>query len=145
MNFSNGFLLFCWKIKCESSFTVKIPKQEEHISNDDGRRIRHMELSYSSNLSEVMINDIFLRELVVDFFVMLLVSVSMESVLMFFFNHFHQVCGLLPPPPPLLPLQDAKEGRIDVAKNHSCFCSVHCHEPTKEHSKQTEEDNILFD
>ena len=55
VNFSNGFLLFCWKIKCESSFTVKIPKQEEHISNDDGRRIRHMELSYSSNLSEVMI------------------------------------------------------------------------------------------
>ena len=49
------FLLFCWKIKCESSFTVKIRKQEEHISHDDGRRIRHMELSYSSNLSEVMI------------------------------------------------------------------------------------------
>ena len=49
------FLLFCWKIKCESSFTVKIQILDKHISNDDGRRIRHRELSYSSNLSEVMI------------------------------------------------------------------------------------------
>ena len=141
------FLLFCWKIKCESLFTVKIRKQAEHISNDDGRRIRHRELSYSSNLSEVMIKLWYILKGVGCCRLVCHVAgigVNGISVNVFFFNHFHQVCGLLPPPPPLLPLQDAKEGRIDVAKNHSCFCSVHCHEPTKEHSKQTEEDDILF-
>ena len=99
------FLLFCWKIKCESSFTVKIRKQEEHISNDDGRRIRHMELSYSSNLSEVMIKLYFLKGVgcrlvchVADIGGNGINGLSVNS-----FNHIHQVCRLLPPSPPLLP------------------------------------------
>ena len=56
-------------------------------------------------------------------------------------NHFHQVCGLLPLPPPLLHL-DAKKGRIEVAKNqNSCFFSVDCQQ---QKTSNTEEDDILL-
>ena len=56
-------------------------------------------------------------------------------------NHFHQVCRLLPLPPPLLHL-DAKKGRIEVAKNqNSCFFSVDCQQ---QKTSNREEDDILL-